>query len=57
MSDKEKLYEDIVDWASEATGGNAAFDPKYGVNVLNELRRLLGLPPLKNAVNYHYRVK
>lgn len=45
-TEKEDLYERIVAWASEATGGNAAFDEEYGLGTLNQLRHILGLPKL-----------
>ena len=41
--DKEKVFEEIVSLASEATGKNSCFDPEYGLDLLNQIRVTLGL--------------
>lgn len=42
-SHDESLFDRIISWASDCTGGNAAFSPEYGTHSMNELRRILGL--------------
>ena len=39
----EATFRNIVNICSDATGGDAAFDPKYGMSTLNEIRVELGL--------------
>jgi len=45
MTDKqlERTFYNIVAIAHDATGRNAAFEPEYGMHVLNDIRRELGL--------------
>lgn len=45
-SPEEVKFCRIVGCVSYATGGNAAFDPEYGLSTLNDIRVLLGLKKL-----------
>lgn len=39
----EIVFQSIVNICSDATRGNAAFEPKYGLHILNDIRRELDL--------------
>lgn len=40
---KEATFRQIISICYDATGGNAAFEPKYGLHVLNRIRIELDL--------------
>lgn len=45
----ERLFREIVNIVSEATGENAAFSSEYGMSTLNEIRTALGLGRIDEA--------
>lgn len=46
---REATFHGIVSICREATGSNAAFDPRFGVDTLNQIRLELNLPKVDKA--------
>jgi len=45
----EATFRNLISILTDATGGNAAFDPKYGMDTLNEIRVELSMDRLDEA--------
>ena len=44
--ERERMFQKVVGIAYDATGGNCAFEPEYGMYYLNPIRVAMGLRPV-----------